>query len=281
MSWRQRLARAVSQVVLTSDQRAHLQGLHIDDAGHGWDRFGMSAEGVSLGLSVVRWAHDYYFRVVAHGAEHIPREGATILAANHSGMLPLDGFMLYANALLNTHPARVPRAIADYFVPGLPFVNVLFSRGGMITGSRGNVHAALEAGDLLELFPEGTRGIGKGWSRRYQLQRWTVGHAELAIRHRAAIVPVGIVGAEETLPQVARIDGIHSLGIPYLPIPGTPVPLPSRIHIHYGEPIDVAAEYEPAQSDEPGVLRELADRVRDEVAALIDHGLATRPGVFR
>ena len=169
VSWRQSLARAVTGRVLTPEQRRTVEAVRVDDAGHGWDRFGLSTAGLGVALSTVRYLYDGYFRVQSFGAHHIPASGPTIVAANHSGTLPIDGLMLWADILLNSDPPRAPRPVADYFVPGLPFVNILFSRGGMISGSRGNVHAALEAGELLVVFPEGVAGIVKSWSERYRL----------------------------------------------------------------------------------------------------------------
>lgn len=281
MTLRRSLARAYTGAMLTASQRRHLRDVHLDDAGHGWDRFGMSREGVAFGLSMFRPLYEHYFRVRSHGAEKIPREGPTIVVANHSGMLPLDGMMLWTDIVLHTDPARVPRPVADFFVPALPFINIIFARGGVIGGTRGNVHAALEAGELLELFPEGVAGIGKGFSERYRLQRWSVGHAELAIRHRAAIVPTAIIGAEESWPQVAKIESLRGLGIPHLPIPATPLPIPVRFAIHYGDPIRLTDDYDPAQADDPAVLRDAAMRVRTAVEDLIAHGLRQREGLFR
>lgn len=277
---RTKLGKALARAVLTPAQREHLQGLRLDDAGHGWDRFGASPAGVAVALSTVRHLYDRYFRVQSHGAEHIPRTGAAIVVANHSGTLPLDGMMLWADILLHTSPPRLPRAVADHFVPALPFINTLFSRAGMVPGSRGNVRALLERGELLLLFPEGVAGIGKPPSAAYQLQRWTVGHAELAIRHQALVVPAAVIGAEEQWPQLGRIERLHPFGIPYLPIPATPLPLPVRYHIHYGEPLALHEGLAPEESNDPAVLRRAAERTKAAVAVLIEQGLAEREGVF-
>lgn len=270
----------LARAVLTSAQREHLRSLRLDDAGHGWDRFGASPQGVAVGLSTVRHLYDHYFRVRSFGVERIPAQGATIVVANHSGTLPLDGMMLWADILLHTHPPRVPRAVADHFVPAVPFVNTLFSRAGMVPGSRRNVRVLLERGELLLLFPEGVAGIGKHPSQAYQLQRWTVGHAELAIRHRARVVPAAVIGAEEQWPQLARLERVHPFGIPYLPIPATPLPLPVRYRIHYGEPIELYQRYRPEDANEPEALREAAEHTKAAVAALIEEGLARRERVF-
>lgn len=272
--------RMLARLALTPAQREHLHDLRLDDAGHGWDRFGASPEGVAAGLSAVRLLYDRYFRVQSFGAHHIPASGAVIVVANHSGTLPLDGMMLWADILLHTHPPRVPRAVADHFVPALPFINTLFSRAGMVPGSRRNVRVLLERSELLLLFPEGVAGIGKHPKLAYQLQRWTVGHAELAIRHRAVVVPAAVIGAEEQWPQLTRIERVHPFGIPYLPIPATPLPLPVRYRIHYGPPIALHERYEPGQADDPQVLRDAAERTRAAVDALVEQGLTQREGVF-
>jgi 1-acyl-sn-glycerol-3-phosphate acyltransferase len=266
--------------VLTPAQREHLEGMQLDDAGHGWDRFGASSEGVAVGLAAVRPLYDHWFRVRSYGFEHIPTAGPTIVVANHSGMLPLDGMMLWADILLHTRPPRLPRGVADHFVPGLPFINTLFSRAGMVPGSRGNVRVLLERGELLLLFPEGVAGIGKPPGLAYQLQRWTVGHAELAIRHRAVVVPAAVIGAEEQWPQLGRIERLHPFGIPYLPIPATPLPLPVRYRIHYGAPLELYEGIAAEDADDPRVSRQAAERTKAAVAELIERGLAEREGVF-
>ena len=139
----------------------------------------------------------------------------------------------------------------------------------------------MEAGELLLAFPEGVAGAGKPASERYKLQRWREGHAELAIRHQAPIVPLGIIGADEQWPELFRLNGVHAYGIPYLPIPATPVPLPVRYHLWYGEAIDVKSRYAPEDCKDPEAVSELAHEVRDRVAELIAHGLEQRDGVFR
>ena len=261
--------------------RDRAERLAFDDAGHGYDRFGMHPDFVALGDALVSPLYDHYFRVKSYGAEHIPATGPAVLAGNHSGTLPLDGVMLFLDVLRHTDPPRVARPVADYFVLALPIVSTLFARSGVVGGSRGNARALLEAGELLMIFPEGVPGIGKPFSERYQLQTWTKGHCELAIRHGAPIVPVGIVGAEEQMPQLARIPAPRGTPLPYIPVPATLVPLPVRYHIHYGPPIPVHEEFTPDQADDPSVVASAAARVKAAVRDLLDEGLAMRQGVFR
>ena len=275
------IVRRVARAIGGRAVRDRAERLCFADAGHGYDRFGMHPDYVALGESLAGPAYDHYFRVQSYGAHHIPASGPAILAGNHSGTLPLDGAMLFVDVLRHTHPPRAARPVADYFVLTLPVVATLFARSGVVSGSRGNARALLEAGELLMIFPEGVPGIGKPFSERYRLQTWTRGHCELAIRHSAPVIPVGIVGAEEQMPQIARIPVPRGWAIPYIPVPATPVPLPVRYHIHYGEPLPFHLEYRPEQADDPDIVAEAATRVSVEVERLIARGLAARKGIFR
>lgn len=250
------------------------------DAGHGYDRFGMHPAFVDLGDAIVSPFYEKYFRVLSYGAEHIPQAGPAILAANHSGNLPIDGMMLFADVVRHTDPVRVPRPVADYFVTALPFVSTLFARAGVVGGTRGNVRALLENGEMLMIFPEGVPGIIKPFAERYQLQDWRPGHCELAIRHAAPVVPVAIVGAEEQLPQLTRIPLPDGMPLPFLPIPATPIPLPTRFHIYYGEPLRFDQEFKPSDADNPEIVREAARRVKVKVQEMLTAGVKARKGIF-
>ncbi|MFT4625972.1 MAG: 1-acyl-sn-glycerol-3-phosphate acyltransferase [Myxococcota bacterium] len=273
-------AAPLARALLSEEELAHIRRIRVVDAGHGHDRFGMSQAGIAAALGAFRPLYRDYFRVMSHGAEHVPADGAAILAANHSGTLPLDAMMLCCDVAWQADPPRALRVVMDHFVDLLPGVGRFFTRAGGIGGSRGNFHSLLDAGELIGVFPEGVPGIGKRYSERYQLQEWRIGHAELAIRHQVPVVPVAIIGAEESWPQLTRIP-IRMFGSPYLPIPATPLPVPARFHIHYGPPIPIPDLYDRGDAMRAGPVREAAGRVRDAVAALIATGLAQREGVFR
>jgi len=272
------IARILCQAL--GDEKTHelIETLDFADAGHGYDQFGLHPAFVGLGSVITNPLYRHYFRVRSFGHEHIPQHGPAVLAANHSGTLPIDGAMLWLDVLRHTSPPRVPRPIADYFVPSLPIIGNLFARCGMVGGSRGNARALLRDEQLLMIFPEGVPGIGKLYSERYQLQEWRQGHCELAIRHQAPVIPVGIVGAEEQMPQIARVPIPGPL--PHIPIPATFMPLPVRYYILYGEPIRLDA-FDPADADDPAAVKEAAAQVKAAVAALLKEGLEKRQGVFR
>lgn len=252
----------------------------FQDAGHGYDLFGLEPKHVAFMLALLGRVHRHYFRVCSHGVENLPARGSAILAANHSGTLPFDAMMLWVDVIVRR--GRIPRAVADYFVAGMPFIGTLFARCGVVGGTAGNLRVLLESGEMVTIFPEGVPGVAKPFSRRYQLQEWRVGHAELAIRHRAPVVPVAIIGAEEQMPQLGRLQALGPLlGVPHVPLPLTPLPLPVRYHVHYGEPLVLHEGLGPEDADNPEVVQRAAGRVREAVQALIERGLRQRRGIFR
>lgn len=264
---------------LLPEQVVHqVETMPLRDEGHGVDRFGLSREGALRGLALTHALYTHYFRVQSFGAEHIPADGGAIVACNHSGMIPLDAVLVTHDLLRKT--SRVPRVAVDWFVPGLPWVNLLYARAGTFSGSRGNFHAMLDAGELVLVFPEGVPGISKRFSQRYQLQTWRQGHAELAIHHQVPIVPAAVVGAEEQWPQVARVEGVKLFGAPFLPVPATPLPMPVKIRIRYGEPIPIPSLYPRHAARDADAVKEAAARVREAVEGLLRKGLAERKGVF-
>jgi 1-acyl-sn-glycerol-3-phosphate acyltransferase len=275
------VAELLASALLGDGEAARFDGLAYHDAGHGYDAFGMHPAFVGLGIGVTSPIYRWYHRVRSYGVEHVPSHGAAILAANHSGTLPMDAAMLWLDVLLHTDPPRVARPVADHFVPALPWIGTLFARVGMVGGARGNVRALLEQGEMLMVFPEGTPAIVKPFRERYRLHPFRVGHAELALRFRAPVIPVGIVGAEEQLPAIHSSKRlVKAVGLPALPIPGVPFPLPSRYHLHYGEPLALHERYGPDAADDPRAIAEAASIVQSAVQSLLDRGLEMREGVF-
>jgi 1-acyl-sn-glycerol-3-phosphate acyltransferase len=187
--------------------------------------------------------------------------------------------MLCLDILMRSQPPRIPRAIADRFVPRLPLVGTLFARVGVVSGTRANVRRLLERGELVAIWPEGVSGPAKPFRERYEIQRWSVGFAELAIRYGAPVIPAATIGAEESWPVLARFRSLRAFGAPYLPVPMSPVPLPTHYHIRYGVPLRFDAE--PEAADDPHVVAAAAEQVLESLERLIADARNARRGVFR
>jgi 1-acyl-sn-glycerol-3-phosphate acyltransferase len=233
--------------------------------------------------------YDTWFRVECRGAEHVPADGRCLLVANHSGTVPYDGLMLKL-ALRRTHPRRREvRWLAEDFVFHFPFLGSFVNRIGAVRACQENAERLLAAGALVAVFPEGSKGIGKLFRERYRLQRFgRGGFVKLCLRTRTPIVPVAIVGAEETNPLLLRLEGAgKALGLPYVPItPTFPalgplglLPAPTKWRIEIGERIDLDDHGPEAEGDELLVGR-LTERVRGTIQAMVDRGVAARRSVW-
>lgn len=252
----------------------HSSSFH--DEGYGFDIFGLYPPALASAVTASAPIYERYFHVDSLGVQHIPATGPVILVANHGGVLPVDAAMLCLDVLRRSEPPRIPRAVADHFVPRLPLVSTLFARLGVVSGTRANVRRLLERGELIAIFPEGVSGPAKPFRERYRLQSWSVGFAELAIRYGAPVVPVAIVGAEESWPVLGKLRALRAFGAPYFPIPVSPVPLPAHYHLRYGTPMALAGD-----ADDPDVVSRAAGEVKLELEKLLAIALEARRGVFR
>jgi 1-acyl-sn-glycerol-3-phosphate acyltransferase len=271
--------RRIARALARREERARIDRLRDAREHAGYDPFGMHPDWVGMANALLDPLYRYYFRVQAHGAEHLPARGPAILIANHSGTLPFDALMLCIDVARNTEPPRLLRPVADRFVARLPWAATIMARCGAIGGALSDVRYLLEHGELCLIFPEGLSAIGKPSTARYRLQPFHVGFAELALRHRVPIVPVAIIGPEEQWPVLAQLPMVHPYGLPYVPIVGTPLPLPVRYHVHYGSPLALDAP-----EDEPVTQRAIeaaSTRAREALQALIERGVRERKGVFR
>ena len=255
----------------------------VDDFGYDED---LSREVL---LHLARPVFERYFRGRALGVDRIP-DAAAMVVANHSGTIALDAVMLQF-AIAAYHPRhRVLRNLAADLVFRLPFIGPLARKSGNVVACDDDAFELLRRGELVGVFPEGYKGVGKGWRERYKLQRFgRGGFVVTALKARVPIVPVAIIGAEEAYPMIANLKPLaHVLGLPYFPVtPTFPLlgplgllPLPSRWLIEVGEPIDLAAEHPPEAVDDPMLVFDLTDRVRDTIQQMIFKNLQLRRGAF-
>ena len=147
----------------------------------------------------------------------------------------------------------------------------------------------MSSGELVGVWPEGFKGIGKPYGERYKLQRFgRGGFVSAALRTGAPIIPCSVVGAEEIYPMIGNLKTLARLfGLPYLPVtPTFPllgplglVPLPSKWIIEFGEPVETAS-YGPAAADDPMTVFNLTDEVRETIQQTLYKLLMQRRSVF-
>ncbi len=257
------------------------------------DQFGFDPEFNAAVLMPAALAlYRNWFRVQMRGLANVPCTGQALIVANHSGVLPFDAIMLQAG-IYAEHPAhRNLRLLGADLVYTLPVLASLARRSGHTRADPEQAHRLLTADELVGVFPEGFKGIGKPFSERYQLQRFgRGGFARTAVQAGAPIIPCAIVGAEEIYPMIGNAEPVaRALRLPYFPLtplfpwlgPLGTVPLPSNWIIEFSEPIATGALAEAAADDESRdeLTADLADRVRDTIQSRLDVLVAERGPAF-
>ena len=253
------------------------------------DDFGFDADLTDhVLIPPLRPLYERWFRVEVRGVENVPSTGGALIVANHSGTIALDSVMTQV-ALHDHHPAhRHLRMLGADLVFQTPFLSALARKAGHTLACMPDAERLLASGELVGVWPEGFKGIGKPFSERYKLQRFgRGGFVSAALRARVPIIPTAIVGAEETYPKLGNIAPLaRLLGLPYFPVTPTfpwlgplgMIPLPSRWIIAFGEPVhteDLAEE-----ADDPMAVLELTDAVRERIQQSLYRLLVQRESTF-
>lgn len=254
------------------------------------DEFGFDADLTEhVLMPLISPLYHSYWRVGSTGADQLPESGALIVA-NHAGTLPADALMTRMDLFEQT--GRHARELGADLVFRLPFVGELARKTGVTLASSTDADRLLRAGELVAVWPEGFKGIGKRWQDRYKLQRFgRGGFVATALRAQVPIVPTAIVGSEEIYPLLYDLKALaRILGIPYFPVtpqllalpflgPFAVLPLPSKWYIEYGEPIDTTT-YGSDAADDPMAVFDLTDRVRETIQRMLYDNLMGRRSVF-
>ncbi len=238
-------------------------------------------------LPFLRPLAEKWFRVEVRGIENIPETGSALIVANHSGTMPLDGLITQLVVADNTN--RPLRTLAADLVFKTPFVGELSRKGGATLANNDDAERLLRQGNLVGVWPEGFKGLGKPFSERYKLQRFgRGGFVSAAMRTGVPIVPCSIVGAEEIYPLVGNMASLARLvGVPYIPVtPFFPllgplglIPLPSKWLIEFGEPIRTD-DFADGAADDPMLVFNVTDQVRETIQQTLYSLLMQRRSVF-
>jgi len=183
------------------------------------DEWGRSEHMRELARTLYDPVYRHWFRAEWEGLEKIPVEGGALLVANHAAALPSDAPVIMHG--IETELQRRVYGLADHLFKAVPVVGTLWSRVGGVAAHPENAYRLLrEQQQLVLVFPEGSKGPGKLYEERYKLRRFgRGGFVEIAMRAGVPVVPIAVVGAEESMPIVAKLPGLaRTLGLPYAPI---------------------------------------------------------------
>ncbi len=204
------------------DVRDKLPGVEPERTIDDWGR----SERIELlaDRTVYGFLYNYWFRVEVEGAENVPSEGGALLVANHAGPAATDGAMI-AKAVKDRSSRRRPLHLAtERSFRRVPGLGMLATKLGAVSQHPANLQRLLfDECALVLTFPEGRAGARKALHERYRLRPFTSGFVDTASRAGVPVVPVAVVGAEESLPRI-------------LPMRAA-VPLPAKFKVRFLEPV--------------------------------------------
>lgn len=253
------------------------------------DEWGRSEKMRALARRLYDPVYRNWFRVEWEGLEKIPTDGGALLVANHAAAIPSDAPVIMHGIETELH--RAVYGLADNWFRELPYVGTLWSRVGGLPAHPDNAYRLLaEQGQLVLVFPEGAKGPGKLYSERYQLRRFgRGGFVEIAMRSGVPVVPIAVVGAEESMPTLFKLPSLASLvGAPYVPVTATMaalgplgigVYLPAKFKLKVLDPVhfDVPAGQE--RYSRSRVMEE-SEAIRDRIQAALYEMLRNRRSVW-
>jgi 1-acyl-sn-glycerol-3-phosphate acyltransferase len=252
------------------------------------DEFGFDPEFTTkIFLPLLRRLADSWFRVEVRGAENLPADGSALLVSNHAGTLPIDGMILHT--IVYDEIGRHVRMLGADLIFKTPYSHDLARKTGSTLACQEDAERLLASNQLVAVFPEGFKGLGKPYADRYKLQRFgRGGFVSAALRAQVPIIPTAIVGSEEIFPLIARAPGVaRLLGLPYFPItplfpwlgPVGMIPLPSKWIIQFGEAI-ATDELGPGAADDPMMVFNITDQVRETIQQALYALLVQRRSAF-
>jgi 1-acyl-sn-glycerol-3-phosphate acyltransferase len=250
-----------------------------------YDDFGLDRDYIAAyGRTLLRFLHDVYWRVEYVGLEHLPRQGRGVLTGVHRGFMPWDGVM--AEHLIARDLGRFPRFLVHPTLVKFPFLTPFMTKLGGILACRENAAWVLEREGLLAIFPEGIRGAFLHYRDAYRLGRFSRDeYVKIALRHRAPILPFVTVGSAEIFPILGKINWPwwkRYSEWPCFPITPTMglVPLPSKWHTRFLEPLHVERQYPPEAADDLAIVREISSDVRQRLEVAIAEMRERRRSIF-
>jgi 1-acyl-sn-glycerol-3-phosphate acyltransferase len=269
----------MKQLPAPSDLRRYLPAIEPERRITDWGR----SERVEnlLDHTLYEFLYHYWFRCDVEGIEHVPAVGGALLVANHAGALPPDAPMI-ARAIKEEHSRPRPvHLTVEHWFKGFPGFSMLVSKLGGVPAHPANVQRLLyDEEQLVLVFPEGRKGSEKLYRDRYRLRRFgRGGFVEAAMRARAPLVPVAVVGAEEAMPIFAHIPVLNRVtGLIYSPLT-TLGYLPAKFRIRFLEPVPTD-QWGPDPWDDKALVQTVADDLRARIQEELYDMLATRRSVW-
>jgi 1-acyl-sn-glycerol-3-phosphate acyltransferase len=254
------------------------------------DEWGRSESMRQLARTIYDPIYSKWFRATWEGLEHIPAQGGALLVANHAAAIPSDAPVIMHG--IETELERPCYGLADHIFKTMPVIGTFWSRLGGVVAHPDNAYRLLrEQQQLVLVFPEGTKGPGKSFSERYQLRRFgRGGFVEIAMRAGVPVIPIAVVGAEESMPTVWQSGALaKALRVPYFPITANHLLLgpalgsigyfPAKFNLRVLEPVRFDVEPDQERYSKSRIMDE-SEHIRDLIQTELYDMLRTRRSVW-
>ena len=254
------------------------------------DEWGRSASIRALVRRLYRPVYRRWFRVEWEGLDKIPPRGGALIVANHAAAIPSDAPVIMHG--IEEELDRPVYGMGDYLFRAVPVVGTLWARAGGVPAHPENAYRLLrDQQQLVLVFPEGTKGAGKLYRDRYQLRRFgRGGFVEIAMRAGVPVVPIAVVGAEESMPALWKSPTVARLtGLPYFPVTanqlllgpllGTVVYLPAKFKLKVLDPVHFDVEPDQERYSKSRVMDE-AEHIRVQLQETLYDMLRDRRSIW-
>lgn len=253
------------------------------------DEWGRSEHMRTIIRTIYEPIYSKWFRAEWCGLEKIPRDGGALLVANHAGAIPSDAPVIMHG--IEKELGRPVYGLADYFFKTIPVLGTMWARAGGVSANPDNAYRLLrDKGQLAVVFPEGTKGPSKSFTDRYQLRRFgRGGFVEIAMRAGVPVIPIAVVGSEESMPVVFRAPFVaRALGVPYFPVTanliafgplGALLPFPAKFKLRVLDPIRFDVPPDQDRYSKSRVMDE-AEKIRTQLQDTLYEMLRERRSVW-
>jgi 1-acyl-sn-glycerol-3-phosphate acyltransferase len=253
------------------------------------DEWGRSEHLRQLVARVFDPIYERWFRVEWEGFDKIPAEGGALIVANHAGAIPADAPSIMHG--VERDLGRPVYGLADEVFKRVPVVNLAWSRLGGVQAHPDNAYRLLrEQQQLVMVFPEGSKGPGKTYAERYQLRRFgRGGFVQIAMRAGVPIIPLAVIGSEETMPIVFKMPALAKLlGVPYVPVTanmlafgplGAFVPFPAKLRIRVLDPVHLDVLPDQPRYSRSRIM-DTSEEIRHTIQAALHDMLRRRRSVW-
>jgi len=237
-----------------------------------------------------------WFRSEVRGFDRLPAHGPFLVVGNHSGGQAPPDLPVLLTAWWRERGTEEPvYALFHSFFLGLPGVGPVMRRAGALEAGPAAAEAVLRSGAVLIDFPGGDYEVFRPWRERNRIEfGGRLGFVRLALRTGVPVVPAVSVGAHETLVVLARGEALAHLlrlddlfrikvmplvfGPPFGLVPGgiPTLPLPAKITVELGEPIDWVARYGPEAAGDDEIVRACYAEITGTMQSTLDRLAARR-----